>query len=215
VVARSNSAATRRRLATLAAHRRSAQAGSARERILATADRLFYAEGVQAVGVQRMVDEAHVTRVTFYRHFPTKDDLVLAYLEVRADRARIALDRLLAAYEGNPRGALHAWAVAFAADGVVDEYRGCAFVNAAAEYGDTSHPVRARAIQQREWVNGVTERLLREAGHPEPERATRLLLALRTGYVFSAGLEEPNGWADEFVAAYDRIVDGGLTDSFS
>jgi AcrR family transcriptional regulator len=211
VAERSSTAATRRRLATLAQHRRAEQAGSARERILATADRLFYAEGVQAVGVQRMVDESRVTRVTFYRHFPSKDDLVLAYLELRAERARAAVERILADHPDDPRAALHAWAVAFVNDGVIDEYRGCAFVNAAAEYADVRHPVQQRAVAQRQWVNGITERLLRQAGHPEPERATRLLMALRTGYVFSAGLEEPGGWADEFVAATQRIASGELS----
>ena len=160
--------------------------------------------------MQRMVDESAVTRVTFYRHFPSKDDLVLAYLELRAERARQAVDRILAQHPDDPKAALRAWAVAFVNDGVIDEYRGCAFVNAAAEYSDLRHPVRARAVAQREWVNGVTERLLRAAGHPEPKRATRLLMALRTGYVFSAGLEEPAGWAEDFLAAQARIVDGGL-----
>jgi AcrR family transcriptional regulator len=210
VAERSNTAAARRRLAHVALHRRAAEATSARERILTTADRLFYSEGVQAVGVQRMVDESQVTRVTFYRHFPSKDDLVLAYLEVRAERARVALDRILNAFPDDPKGALKAWAVAFVNDGVIDEYRGCAFVNAAAEYADVRHPVRLRAVAQREWVNRITDRLLRESGHPEPEKATRLLMALRTGYVFSAGLEEPDGWAEEFLAAQARIVDGEL-----
>jgi hypothetical protein len=65
------------------ARRRQQQARSARERILTTADRLFYGNGVQAIGVQRLIEESQVTRVTFYRHFPSKDDLVLAYLDRR------------------------------------------------------------------------------------------------------------------------------------
>jgi AcrR family transcriptional regulator len=82
-VRRPVSGAVRRRRADVLARRRQQQARSARERILTTADRLFYGNGVQAIGVQRLIEESQVTRVTFYRHFPSKDDLVLAYLDRR------------------------------------------------------------------------------------------------------------------------------------
>ena len=203
---RPSNAAARRRRAAVIARRRQAMARSARDRILATADRLFYHHGIQAVGVQRLLEESDVTRVTFYRHFPSKDDLVLAYLDRRGQQARAAVQGIVGAFPGDPRGALHAWAVAFTEDGQVDEYRGCTFVNAAAEYGQPDHPVRLMAIGQRRWVKEITERLLAQSGHPEPRAAARVLLALRTGYVFSTGLEEDTGWAAQFVAAHDRIV---------
>lgn len=198
--------AARRRRAGVLARRRQQSARTARERILATADQLFYGNGIQAVGVQRLIDESRVTRVTFYRHFPSKDDLVLAYLEDRKVRARAAVQAIIDAHPGDPRGALHAWAVALTRDGMVDEYRGCTFVNAAAEYEPPEHPVRAVAIDQRLWVNRVTETLLRQAGHPDPAAAARLLMALRTGYVFSLGFEEEAGWAEQYIGACDRVV---------
>jgi len=202
--------AARRRRADTLARRRQQSARSARERILATADRLFYGNGIQAVGVQRLIDESQVTRVTFYRHFPSKDDLVIAYLEERVTRARAAVQSIVDAHPGDPRAALHAWAVALTEDGMIDEYRGCTFVNAAAEYEPPDHPVRAIAVDQRRWVNQITAGLLREAGHPDPAAAARLLMALRTGYVFSLGLEEGDGWAEQYVAAYDQVVDQRL-----
>jgi len=110
-------------------------------------------------------------------------------------------------YPGDSRVALHAWAIAFTEDGMVDEYRGCAFVNAAAEYGRPGHPVRAMAVAQRRWVNETTLGLLRAAGHPHPLAAARVLLALRTGYVYSLGLEEDAGWAEQFLDACDRVID--------
>ena len=174
---------------------------------MTTADRLFYGEGIQAVGVQRVVEEAEVTRVTFYRHFPSKDDLVLAYLKRRSDAARAAVTRLVEAHAGDPRTALRVWAEAVANDGIIDEYRGCTFVNAAAEYGDADHPVRLAAVEQRRWINRVTEELLAGCGHPDPATAARTLMALRTGYIYSAGLEESEGWVEDFLAAYDRVVD--------
>ena len=73
---------------------------AARSRILATADRLFYAEGIRAVGVDRVVSEAKVTRATFYRHFPSKDHLITAYLAGRLERDQDQLNR---AAPGPPR----------------------------------------------------------------------------------------------------------------
>jgi AcrR family transcriptional regulator len=199
------SAARRRRASTLA-RRRQETARSARERILATADRLFYGNGIQAVGVQRLIEESQVTRVTFYRHFPSKDDLVLAYLDDRKEQAQGAVQAIIDRHPGDPLGALHAWEVAFTEDGMIDEYRGCTFVNAAAEYAEPDHPVRAIAVEQRRWVNEVTEGLLRRAGHPDPAGAARILMALRTGYIFSLGFEEDAGWAAQFLAACDRVI---------
>jgi AcrR family transcriptional regulator len=202
------SAARRRRAGTLARRRQQA-ATTARERILAAADRLFYGNGIQAIGVQRLIDESQVTRVTFYRHFPSKDDLVLAYLEDRKVRARGSPGCASIIACTAARAALHAWAVALTEDGMIDEYRGCTFVNAAAEYEPLDHPVRAIAIDHRRWVNQVTESLLRQAGHPDPAAAARLLMALRTGYVFSLGFEEGDGWSEQYIAAYDRVVKEG------
>jgi len=189
------------------ARQRQQAARSARERILATADLLFYGNGVQAVGVQRLIEESQVTRVTFYRHFPSKDDLVVAYLERRQGQARAAVQAIVDAHPGDPVGALRAWGVALTEDGMIDEYRGCTFVNAAAEYAEPDHPVRLIAIDQRRWVNEVTRRLLTEAGHPDPAAAARLLVALRTGYVFSLGFEEEDGWAEQYLAACDRVIE--------
>ncbi|HEY2288244.1 MAG TPA: hypothetical protein VGH88_21085 [Streptosporangiaceae bacterium] len=63
------------------------------------------------------------------------------------------------------------------------------------------------AIAQRRWVYETKEALLRQAGHLDPVAAARTLLALRTGYLISAALEEDAGWAEQFAAAYDRVVD--------
>jgi AcrR family transcriptional regulator len=187
------------------ARRRQQAAVSARDRILTTADLLFYGNGIQAVGVQRLIEESQVTRVTFYRHFPSKDDLVMAYLERRQQQARAAVQAIVDAHPGDPLGALRAWSVALTEDGMVDEYRGCTFVNAAAEYGQHDHAVRRIATGHRQWVNETTERLLAEAGHPDPAAAARVLMALRTGYVFSLGFEEEDGWAAQYLAACDAV----------
>jgi len=117
-------------------------APSARERLLDTAHRLFYRDGIRATGIDKVIAEARVTKVTFYRHFPSKDDLVLGYLALRHDAWmawwRDALSRH--ARQG-PRAVVAALAEWFAAEG----WRGCAFINAVGELGATHAPVVALA----------------------------------------------------------------------
>ena len=142
-------------------------ASPARSRLLDTAARLFYAEGIQAVGVDRLVSEAKITRATFYRQFPAKDELVRAYLE-QANRAARAKVEKLAEQAKSPReliSALFSWLAELAcAPGT----RGCAFINAAAEYPDPDHPVRMLIAEHRRWMLQGMCQLLAEAGHPTP-----------------------------------------------
>src|SRR4051812_9260962 len=153
---------------------------AARERILATADRLFYNEGIHAVGVQRVVAEAAVTRVTLYRHFPSKDDLISAYLERRGTYDRDQVDAIIAAHPDAPRRALDELATALTRDDFGAMQRGCPFINASAEFTG-SHPARAHARTIRRWVTGRIEELLRQLGHRDPRSTAEQLMMVRTG----------------------------------
>ena len=134
------------------APRRTSQA---RERILLTADRLFYDEGIHAVGIQRIVAESAVTRVTLYRHFPSKDDLISAYLDRRAAHDHHQVDGIIDAHADDPRRALTELATALTRDDFAALQRGCPFINASAEFTG-SHSSRVHAREIRRWV---TERL--------------------------------------------------------
>ena len=112
-----------------------ARSGSAtKQRILAVADELFYAQGIRATSADRIIDEVGLTKVTFYRHFRTKGDLVVAYLESQsaAEQAWITSIRAV----GDPLGSLHALAAGIGAASCRPGFRGCAFINAAAEFPD-------------------------------------------------------------------------------
>lgn len=106
----------------------------ARERILATAYRLFYREGIRASGIDKVIAEAGVTKVTFYRHFPSKDALILAFLDLRHSRWMDwfvdALDRHAPGSRRRPAvvSAIEEWLTA-------DSFRGCAFINSVNEIG--------------------------------------------------------------------------------
>ena len=160
----------------------------ARARVLDTASRLFYAEGVHAVGIDRIVAEAGVAKATFYNHFPAKDELVRAYVEEQSQLQRAKADELP---EAPPRERLLAVFDSVGELGRDPEYRGCPFVNAAAEYPDPEHPVRRAIADHRRWFRELLLGLLRDEGHPDPERTADLLVALKDGILVAADLDEP------------------------
>ncbi|MFE3774608.1 MULTISPECIES: TetR/AcrR family transcriptional regulator [unclassified Streptomyces] len=160
-----------------------------RERLLDTAGRLFYAQGIQAVGVEQLVTEAGVTRATFYRHFASKDGLVVAYLEARGAGVEDTVAAILAAHRG--RDALLALMDMIGDTLCRPGFRGCGFLNAAAEYPDPAHPVRVRIAEHRRWFHGVLRTVVGDAGHPDPERAARTLVLLRDGAMVGGSLDDP------------------------
>jgi AcrR family transcriptional regulator len=153
----------------------------ARSRILATADRLFYGDGIRAVGVDRVVTEARVTRVTFYRHFPSKDHLIAAYLEGRLQRDREQLAALRRTHPGDPRAVLTGLAQDLAEDIAAPGFRGCPYVNVTAEYSDADHPARGIAGQHRTWLLAEVQELLSDLSVARPDIVAEQLVMLRAG----------------------------------
>ncbi|WP_431260743.1 TetR/AcrR family transcriptional regulator [Roseateles chitinivorans] len=109
----------------------------ARERILRTAHDLFYAEGIRATGIDRVIAASGVTKVTFYRHFPSKNDLILAYLELRHGRWMDWFNGALERHGGAAKGAgaLVPTMAEWFGGQALGEFRGCAFLNGVGEMG--------------------------------------------------------------------------------
>lgn len=153
---------------------------AAKQRILDTANRLFYEEGIRAVGIDRLIAESSVTKATFYKHFGAKDTLVVEYLKVRDEQMRSLFDSLLA--EGMSSTTMIRTIMGLFADFVhQSDFRGCPFLNAAAEFPDPRHPVRAIVFEHREWFTEILVDLLRDAGHPMPGDAADELVLGRDG----------------------------------
>ncbi len=158
-------------------------ASAARERLLQTATELFYREGIHSVGVDRIIAAAGVTRATFYRHFPSKEDLVEAYLGVEDATIRGAFDAAHAATDDPDE------LVGLVIEGLADDVarlhtRGCPFINAAAEYPDADSPVRQAIGEHREWFRGELEVDARRGGGRRPRdirRAARAASRRRHG----------------------------------
>jgi len=167
-----------------------AKDSAARERLLETAARIFYAEGINSVGVARIVEEAGVTLATFYRHFPSKQDLVLAYLQrvhddfaARADAAREAAQDpgdMLRLIGNNITGQLFE-----------PGFRGCAFINAASEFEDPDGPIMRAVLAHRTWFHGLVRDAFADAGHPQPDLAASRYVMLRDGATTAGYLGDP------------------------
>jgi len=176
----------------------------ARSRLLNTALRIFYAEGIHAVGIDRIVEQAQVTRATLYRHFLGKEELVVAYLnEVDAAmRAQAAQAR-----EDDPAGTLRALARAIAQGIRSPEFRGCAFLNAAAEYPEPDHPVHQAVLAHRQWFHETVTELFTQIRETTAEPAARHFVMLRDGAMAAGCLSDAEVVCDTFL----RGVEGLLT----
>ncbi|MFD5435707.1 TetR/AcrR family transcriptional regulator [Kitasatospora sp. NPDC127067] len=157
-----------------------------RERLLTTADELFYADGIRAVGIDRVIAESQVSKSTMYVHFRTKEDLVQAYLRRRSDawrdhvepeierRAQGPADRVLALFD--------VFHEVLAAPG----YRGCPFANAAAEYPHHDG-IQEQIAHHRAWLPGLFRRLL-AAWEPD-DMLIAQLVQLSDGAIAAAHLD--------------------------
>ena len=132
-----------------------------RARILEAAAGLFYRHGIRAVGVDSIADAAGTNKMTLYRHFASKNELVAEYLRCLAAEAKASWDRLEAAHPGEPRAQLRAWLEDMAGHVANCAERGCALANAAVELPEQDHPAR-RVIEQ--FKTAQRERLVKLCG---------------------------------------------------
>lgn len=159
----------------------------ARERILATGYDLFVEHGIQAVGIDRVVAEAGVAKTTLYHHFRSKDELVLAALDLR--RLRWTRDWLMRGIEsrgGSPEERLLGIFDLFAEWFRRDDYEGCFFANSLLEMRDADGPIAAAASDGLADVRTFLRALADEAGSADPDRMARDWQLLMLGAILNA-----------------------------
>ncbi len=161
---------------------------SARQRLLETARELFYREGIRASGVDTIVERSGVGKATLYRHFPTKDDLIAAYI-AKDDRAHQQwFEEIVAASGHSPKEQLLAWFEA--CDQRIKEpgFRGCPFLNVMAEIAEPEHPAYQCAVQHERAFRDRLAQLSRQACARDPEQLADQLLLVVNGALASASL---------------------------
>lgn len=151
---------------------------AARIRLIDSATRLFYEEGIHAVGVDRIIEEADVTRATLYKQFGGKENLVLAYLRNEDEMLR-ALFAEAGGATDDPAQLVEAVIDGIAADIRLRHTRGCPFINAAAEYPDADGAVRRLIDEHREWFRSTLQAVAEGAGLEHPAEVAASLVLLR------------------------------------
>lgn len=169
----------------------------ARQRIVETAERLFYAEGVRTVGIDRIIAESEVAKMTLYNHFPSKDDLILAVMQYREEKfdgmfekwmerhASKGMDRLIAFF-----AALKDW---FQSPG----FRGCMFINAHVELADSKHPASKFSATHKERFHELIRQIVEgTAGSKAANSVAPAIALLVEGAIVTAVMEESSKPAD-------------------
>jgi AcrR family transcriptional regulator len=158
----------------------------ARQRILETALKLFYAEGVRAVGIDRIIAESGVAKMSFYRHFPSKADLVCAFLEERHRRWMAWFQKRFEVHSEKRRPELPVAADVLREWFLSKDFRGCAFINILAETTQTDTRERAIARSHKEELLLFLETVARADGASRPRTTARLALMAIEGAIVRA-----------------------------
>jgi AcrR family transcriptional regulator len=165
----------------------SAAGRPARERILDTAYELFSQHGTRAVGVDRIIAECGIAKMTLYRNFPSKDDLILAFLERRAERwTREWLESEASKRGGSPGRRLLGVFDTFDGWFRTEDFEGCSFINVMLEIDDCQSPVRQASVRHLEAIRDFLRGLATDAGIANPDGFARQWHILMKGSIVSA-----------------------------
>jgi AcrR family transcriptional regulator len=177
-----------------------------RERIVATASELFYRHGIRAVGVEAIAEAAGTNKMTLYRHFASKDELVAEYLRRLAAAAAVFWDSLEKADPGNPRAQLRAWLKSVEEHVTDPDQRGCALANAAVELPDKDHPARCVIEQFKIAQRDRLVNLCGSIGAAEPELLADELFLLLEGARVCAQSLGPQGPASRLSRMGEALI---------
>jgi len=176
-----------------------------REKILIAAAQLFYGKGFNQVSVNEVIANSDVARATFYRYFPSKDELILEVMRFQAKRWLKWFEDALNQRASSPKGKILASFDVLREWYISPDYHGCPFIKAALEIADVSHPVNQVAVMGRQSIRTYIFKLALEAGIPKPEVFSQQYLLLVSGSILMASIEDnPTGaeYARETLAVF-------------
>lgn len=179
-----------------------------RDRILDTASRLFYERGVRAVGVDLVVLEAAVAKTSLYRYFPTKDDLIVAFLEREDIEFWAQWDSVAEQFADDPARELDAHMRWIGERLARSNYRGCPQINVAAEFAEHDHPAREVSRRHMQTLRARLQDIAKRLNVPRPKPLAAQLAVLVNGAFVSAGLLGPEEATSVLRAALKALLAG-------
>jgi AcrR family transcriptional regulator len=182
----------------------------ARDRIFAAAKEMFYRQGIRAVGVESIVAAAGATKMSLYRSFPSKDDLVVAYLKDRDALYWQWWNEIMDSHKGDPRAQLRALTESVATRTSRPSYRGCPFTNAATEFPEAEHPGREISAENKRELRARLRGLAAAIGVRDPAVLADQLFLLIEGAYASGQIMGSEGPATSITAAADALVEAQL-----
>ncbi|MDE1903767.1 MAG: TetR/AcrR family transcriptional regulator [Alphaproteobacteria bacterium] len=186
---------------------------SPRDRLLNTANDLFYRRGIHTVGIDEVIAAAGVAKMSLYRSFPSKDELIAAYLARRSGLYWDWWDRVVARHPGDPRRQLLALTASMRKRALRVGWRGCPFTNAACEFPAPDHPARHVAEANKREMRRRFRALAKAVGARSPARLADQLTLLFEGAYASALTFGHRGPARAVVDAAAAMIDAQLAKS--
>ena len=183
-----------------------AEVTDVRERILSVASELFYKNGVRAIGVDLVVDQAGVAKSSLYRHFRTKDDLIVAFLAREDVDFWATWDDVAARHADDARAELEAQLRWIGERLGRANYRGCPQINVAAEFAEQDHPARQVARQHMQALRSRLTEIARRLGAASPDALAAQLALLVNGAFVSAELLAPDEATDVLLTAMRALL---------
>lgn len=180
-----------------------------RDELVEKALDVFYRDGFHAAGLDLLASETGISKTTMFKHFRSKEDLIVAVLQLRDARFRGWLaERMVAA--GEPRAQLLAMFDALGDWFSEPGFRSCMFIKASSEYPDRAHPIHAQAAAHKRALSDHVEQTARAAGAPDPAALARALLLLKEGAIVTAHLGHEADPAGDARAAARILIETAL-----
>ena len=180
---------------------------SKRDQIVDAALNLFYRYGFNATGIERVLGDADVARMTLYNHFKSKDELIVAVLRRRDERFRDWLVRYVEKSADNPRDRLLALFDGLGEWLAEESFRGCLFINAAAEFSGTSDSIQAVAAEHKRLIASFVRGLAVAAGAKNPDVLADRIALLSEGAIVCAHVQGDGAWARKARETAEVLID--------
>ena len=177
-----------------------------RDRLVETAERLFNEHGYHATGIDRILAEAGVAKMTMYNHFRSKDELILAVLRRRDETFRNKLGRSVERQAATPRRRLLAIFDVLRDWFASKDFHGCMFINASAEYGASDSAIRMASCEHKRLLTRFIEGIARDAGAANPNALANALMLVIEGAIVSAQINCDSGAADQAKGVAETLI---------